>query len=164
MEIKTQTPKPITTPGIKKQSPEPLFYLSEVSLLTKKNKEAISATEDCYHIFKTDPKKRSEVLSQLLDIAEKSGISNKERDITAVIIKSIKRKDRKKAKELSSILKEVRRTSYSKDPMAFAYMARKVDPECFLEARKDIESIFQKIADEKAVAVVNFVNTLKSTS
>ena len=143
------------------------YNRSEIALLTKNNKEALSAFDVCMKSL-PDDSKRVSVSSELVEIAEKSGLYKKSEEIFSIILKNVRRTDKKEASKLrtvlhdidSSIRKSKSNPKHQSDPLTFFYMARGFSPESILGVESKIESVFEDIAMEKANAVVKRVKEL----
>ena len=143
------------------------YNRSEIALLTKNNKEALSAFDVCMKSL-PDDSKRVSVSSELVEIAEKSGLYKKSEEIFSIILKNVRRTDKKEAVRLRTNLHEInssiKKSRYglntTSEALIFFYMARGFAPESILGAESKIEKVFERIAFEKANAVVKKVNEL----
>ncbi len=179
MEIKTQSPVVSKVQqSVQKSTQERVnskssvislvpYNKSEIELLTRHNKDAVSAFDLCMRSL-PDDSQRISTSSELVEIAENSGLHKKSEKIFAIILKNVRRTDKKEASKLrtvlhdidSSIRKSKSNPKHQSDPLTFFYMARGFSPESILGVESKIESVFEDIAMEKANAVVKRVKEL----
>lgn len=136
-----------------------LHKRSEIAIMTRNNKEALTAFDLCMKSLAHDSE-RVLISSELAMVAESSGIHGRSAQLIAIILKNTRRKDNKKARDLREDLKIIQSTKQGSDVTTFFYMARKFDPSAISGAESQIEKVFEDMALEKANSVVKRVKEI----
>ncbi|MEM0201148.1 MAG: hypothetical protein QXD23_01970 [Candidatus Micrarchaeaceae archaeon] len=134
------------------------YYRSEISILTRKNPEALSAFDLCMSSF--PEKEKLQIAYELVELAEKSGLEGRSKQLIITILKNVKRKNSQYDNLLLKDLKSIANTKSGNDPLTFFYMAKKFKPETISGAELEIENIFKNISEEKSKAVVKRVKEI----
>ncbi len=134
--------------------------LETVRLLTRGDRDAVSAASDCIYSHIGNPLAISLATEELKKTAESAGMENTARQIAAVALKKTFRTNRANA---TNIKKEIHDyLSKTDSPVIFTYMLRVSNPELFLSINEDVKKIFDRISRKKAEAIKNCADSLKS--
>ncbi len=134
--------------------------LETVRLLTRGDRDAVSAASDCMYSHIGNPIAISLAAQELKKTAESSGMENAVRQIAAIALKKTLRENKANVVNMKKELHDY--LSKTDSPVIFTYMLRISNPDIFLSINEDIKKIFNEISRKKAEAIKNCADSLKS--